>query len=199
MVFKNLFRRKGRTILTLVGIAIGVAAIVALGAMADGLRAGYTAMARGSQADLVLTEKSAMDMSVTKISWTPGFSREVPPLKRGVRPSSQLILVRPYGYYPGRCGGVGRRATAGLAGGGRSGRDADGQREGRGCPLLLHLRLLPPGVRHRAFQNRGGGEPGPGAGSAREAAHPGAGRGTEYGQKSGRCLPPPPGRTSRCR
>ena len=34
MVFKNLFRRKGRTILTLLGIAIGVAAIIALGAMA---------------------------------------------------------------------------------------------------------------------------------------------------------------------
>ena len=43
MIFKNLFRRKGRTILTLLGIAIGVAAIVALGAMAEGLREGFTA------------------------------------------------------------------------------------------------------------------------------------------------------------
>jgi putative ABC transport system permease protein len=34
MVFKNLFRRKGRTILILLGISIGVAAIVALGAVA---------------------------------------------------------------------------------------------------------------------------------------------------------------------
>jgi ABC-type antimicrobial peptide transport system permease subunit len=46
MVLKNLFRRKGRTLLTLVGIAIGVAAIIALGAMAEGMRAGYTSMAR---------------------------------------------------------------------------------------------------------------------------------------------------------
>lgn len=30
MIFKNLFHRKGRTIVTLVGIAIGVAAMVAL-------------------------------------------------------------------------------------------------------------------------------------------------------------------------
>jgi ABC-type antimicrobial peptide transport system permease subunit len=36
MVFKNLFRRKGRTILTLAGIAIGVAAMVALGALGAG-------------------------------------------------------------------------------------------------------------------------------------------------------------------
>jgi ABC-type antimicrobial peptide transport system permease subunit len=46
MVLKNLFRRKGRTLLTLVGIAIGVAAIIALEAMAEGMRAGYTSMAR---------------------------------------------------------------------------------------------------------------------------------------------------------
>ena len=38
MVLKNLFRRKGRTLLTLTGIAIGVAAIIALGAMAEGMR-----------------------------------------------------------------------------------------------------------------------------------------------------------------
>ena len=31
MVFKNLLRRKGRTTLTVMGISIGVAAIIALG------------------------------------------------------------------------------------------------------------------------------------------------------------------------
>jgi len=35
MVLRNLFRRRGRTFLTLFGIAIGVAAVVALGAMAN--------------------------------------------------------------------------------------------------------------------------------------------------------------------
>jgi len=64
MIFKNLFRRKGRTLLTLVGIAIGVAAIVALGAMAEGARAGYSAMARGSQADLVLSQADMMDITM---------------------------------------------------------------------------------------------------------------------------------------
>jgi ABC-type lipoprotein release transport system permease subunit len=64
MIWKNLFRRKGRTLLTLIGIAIGVSAIIALGAMAAGMRAGYTAMATGSEADLVLTQASAMDITM---------------------------------------------------------------------------------------------------------------------------------------
>ena len=70
MVFKNLFRRKGRTILTLVGIAIGVAAIVALGAVARGLRAGFAAMSQGSQADLVLTQANAMSALLSSIDET---------------------------------------------------------------------------------------------------------------------------------
>ncbi len=70
MVFKNLFRRKGRTILTLLGIAIGVAAIIALGAIADGLSAGYTSMARGSQADLVLSQTGAMDITMGGVEET---------------------------------------------------------------------------------------------------------------------------------
>jgi len=56
MIFKNLFRRRARTILTLVGIAIAVATIVALRAAAQGLRAGFSAMTQGSQADLALTQ-----------------------------------------------------------------------------------------------------------------------------------------------
>ncbi len=67
MIFKNLFRRKGRTALTLIGIAIGVAAIIALGAMAAGLRAGYSAMAEGSEADLALIQASALDVSMGSI------------------------------------------------------------------------------------------------------------------------------------
>ena len=70
MILKNLFRRKGRTILTLLGIATGVAAIIGLGAMAEGLQAGYTSMARGSQADLVLSSASAMDITMGSVEET---------------------------------------------------------------------------------------------------------------------------------
>ena len=76
MIFKNLFRRKGRTLLTLTGIAIGVAAIIALGAMAEGMRAGYTSMARGSQADLVLSQADAMDLTLSGIEESAGVLLE---------------------------------------------------------------------------------------------------------------------------
>ncbi|MBL7064699.1 MAG: ABC transporter permease [Anaerolineae bacterium] len=67
MVFKNLFRRKGRTTLTLVGISIGVAAIIALGAVAGGLKSGFAAMSQGSQADLVLSQANAMSSLISSV------------------------------------------------------------------------------------------------------------------------------------
>jgi ABC-type lipoprotein release transport system permease subunit len=67
MIFKNLFRRKGRTILTLVGISIGVAAIIALGAVARGMQAGFAAMTQGSQADLVLTQADTLSALLSSV------------------------------------------------------------------------------------------------------------------------------------
>jgi ABC-type antimicrobial peptide transport system permease subunit len=65
MVIKNLLRRKTRTLLTIVGISVGVAAIVGLGAMADGLEAGYSSMLAGSKADLVISQPDAYDISLS--------------------------------------------------------------------------------------------------------------------------------------
>ncbi|MBN1812278.1 MAG: ABC transporter permease [Anaerolineae bacterium] len=70
MIFKNLFRRKGRTILTLVGISIGVAAIIALGAISKGLKAGFAAMTQGSQADLVISQAESMSALVSSVDET---------------------------------------------------------------------------------------------------------------------------------
>jgi len=70
MIFKNLARRKGRTILTVVGIGVGAAAIVALGAVAEGMRAGYTEMAQGSRADLILTQAGALDVTMGSVDET---------------------------------------------------------------------------------------------------------------------------------
>lgn len=42
MVLKNLLRRATCSLLTIAGIAVGVAAVVALGAMADGIAKNYT-------------------------------------------------------------------------------------------------------------------------------------------------------------
>ena len=67
MILKNLMRRKGRTILTLAGIVIGVAAIVALGAVARGVQAGFTAMTRGSEADLVVTQADTISALISSV------------------------------------------------------------------------------------------------------------------------------------
>lgn len=67
MIYKNLLRRKIRTLLTMAGIAIGVAAIVSLSALADGFKMGYTALLRGSQADLILSQPNAFDLSMSSI------------------------------------------------------------------------------------------------------------------------------------
>jgi ABC-type antimicrobial peptide transport system permease subunit len=67
MILRNLLRRKGRTLLTILGISIGVAAIIGLGALANGLDAGYSAMLSGSQADLVLSQPDSFDISYSSI------------------------------------------------------------------------------------------------------------------------------------
>ncbi|TFH35509.1 MAG: ABC transporter permease, partial [Anaerolineales bacterium] len=58
---------KGRTFLTVLGISVGIAAIVGLGALAEGFEAGYTSMLSGSSADLVLSQPNALDISLSAI------------------------------------------------------------------------------------------------------------------------------------
>ncbi|MBN1487770.1 MAG: ABC transporter permease [Anaerolineae bacterium] len=62
MILKNLWGRKVRTLLTVLGIAIGVAAVVSLGALADGFIQGYTAISGGSGADLLVMQDDALDI-----------------------------------------------------------------------------------------------------------------------------------------
>jgi putative ABC transport system permease protein len=66
-IFKNLSRRKTRTLLTVLGIAVGVAMIVALGAVAEGFRVGYLAMFSGSGADLIMLQKGSYEISLSAI------------------------------------------------------------------------------------------------------------------------------------
>jgi ABC-type lipoprotein release transport system permease subunit len=64
---KNLIRRKTRTLLTMLAIGIGVAAIIALGAFANGLESGYSSMLTGSKADLIISQPDAMDISYSSV------------------------------------------------------------------------------------------------------------------------------------
>ena len=67
MIWKNILRRKGRTFLTILGISVGVAAIIGLGALANGFEAGYSSMLSGSKADLVVSQPEALDISLSAI------------------------------------------------------------------------------------------------------------------------------------
>jgi ABC-type antimicrobial peptide transport system permease subunit len=62
MILKSLVRRKTRTLLTMAGVAIGVAAIVALGALSGGLVAAYGSLSGGSQTDLMVAQADAIDI-----------------------------------------------------------------------------------------------------------------------------------------
>jgi ABC-type antimicrobial peptide transport system permease subunit len=67
MVWKNLLRRKARTLLTVLGISIGVAAIIGLGALADGFQKGYQSLLTGSKADLILSQPNSFDISYSSV------------------------------------------------------------------------------------------------------------------------------------
>lgn len=61
MILHNLLRRATRSALTILGIAIGVAAVVALGAMANGLAKNY-GNALGMSNDLLVTQSNSYDV-----------------------------------------------------------------------------------------------------------------------------------------
>lgn len=72
MILKNLLRRKARTILTILGIAIGVAAIIALGVLTDLLESGYTSMMTGSNSDLLLSQPGSFSLSYSSLEESIG-------------------------------------------------------------------------------------------------------------------------------
>lgn len=67
IIVTNLLRRRGRTLLTVLGISIGTAAIIGLGTMADGFQAGYNNMMTGSKADMVLSQPDSYDISMSTV------------------------------------------------------------------------------------------------------------------------------------
>ncbi len=90
MALKNLLRRKARTLLTLFGIAIGVAAVVALGALGEGFKSGYGSLASGSDTDLLVLQKDAIDVSLSAVDQN---LKPVLAGQRGVTAVSEMIYT----------------------------------------------------------------------------------------------------------
>jgi ABC-type antimicrobial peptide transport system permease subunit len=93
MILKNLLGRKTRSLLTIVGIGIGIAAMVALGAIADGLEEGYRAMLTGSQGDLIVTQADAADISAAAVDEEVGQQLQALPEVADVTGMLQSIVT----------------------------------------------------------------------------------------------------------
>ncbi len=72
MILKNLTRRSVRSGLTLLGIAIGVAAVVALGSIAKAISSNFALVVGGSSNDLLITQAEAMDPAFSSLDETVG-------------------------------------------------------------------------------------------------------------------------------
>ncbi len=138
MIFKNLFRQKGRTLLTIFGISIGVAAIVSLGALAGGLQAGYDSILTGSKADLILSQPDAVDLTTTSVDESIGAElnvmsdiSSVSGMLQGFVPTENVPFFFVYGY-PEESFVLSRFHI--ISGGGLDSREA---KQAHGKPIML--------------------------------------------------------------
>ncbi len=72
MAIKNLWRRKIRTFLTMLGIAVGVAGVVSLGAFGEGMATGFERIFSSSAADLTIGQKDAVMLMLSSVDATLG-------------------------------------------------------------------------------------------------------------------------------
>ena len=68
LVLKNLFRQRVRSLLTVLGIAVGVATVVALGAITGGLKGSSGEFIHAGGADLMVAQEGASDLSFSAVS-----------------------------------------------------------------------------------------------------------------------------------
>jgi len=72
MIFKNLWRRKTRTLLTMLGVAVGVAAVVALSAFGEGFASGFENIFASAGADLTVGQKDAVMLLISAVDESVG-------------------------------------------------------------------------------------------------------------------------------
>ncbi|RME43604.1 MAG: ABC transporter permease [Caldilineae bacterium] len=107
MALRNLWRRRGRSLLTLTGIAIGVGLIVSLGAMTEGTIRSFTAMNASTGAELMAMQAGVADMSFSAIDERIGRAIEAMPeveevsgLIFGVASTPDIPFVLVWGVEP---------------------------------------------------------------------------------------------------
>ncbi len=68
LIFKNLFRNKIRTLLTILGITIGIITIFTLSSITEGLKKGYTELLKAGKADFMIGQAGIADLMFSTIS-----------------------------------------------------------------------------------------------------------------------------------
>ena len=68
LIFRNLWRQKVRNLLTLVGISIGIATIIALGSISSGLERGVEASLKTGETDFSIGQANASDLLFSAIA-----------------------------------------------------------------------------------------------------------------------------------
>src|SRR5512133_3338919 len=107
LVVKNLWRRRTRSTLTVSGIAIGVAAVIALGAMAEGMNRNYGGIVRTTN-DLLVSQANSYDIILSvldedvssRLAALPGVASVEPGVFSFVT-AGDLQLFMVFGYEPG--------------------------------------------------------------------------------------------------
>ena len=68
LILKNVWRQKTRTLLTLLGISIGIATILSLGAIADGLKGSMGGIIKPGSSDFTIAQANSSDLTFSRIS-----------------------------------------------------------------------------------------------------------------------------------
>lgn len=98
LIPKNVLRQRTRTLLTLLGISIGIATIIALGAVADGLKASFGGMIQSGEADFIVTQAGASDLMLSEID--SGLIAELEQLEGIAQVEGVRLGVAQYGQNP---------------------------------------------------------------------------------------------------
>jgi putative ABC transport system permease protein len=120
LVARNLLRQRTRTALTVIGISVGIMTVVALGVVADGLKASTGDLLRLGDADFIVAQQGASDMTfstVTVEEWTaleqmPGVARATGVLMHVTRVGSNVYFLT-FGIRPDQLAANPPRLVAG--------------------------------------------------------------------------------------
>jgi len=98
LIFKNILRRKTRSAFTVLGISIGIATIIALGAVMSGMTLGMEGMLKTGKADFSVAQSGVSDLSFSKID--ENRTREIGLLEGVENTAGVLIGIFPVEDHP---------------------------------------------------------------------------------------------------